>query len=744
MEWTPSLLVAIAGISIVCLVIYAWIRGRYSRAPRVTTDESEQVASEPTAQSHDGVDTPSPGSPDLPQITTEPHELAGRIQEEEQRQKLSQASEYPPAGMEQIQVETPQKDKGRVERKRPKPIVRGGRPRSRTIRSGQQKSKQQFMRVSKPEIVCWKRQAEWLLGIEVPDEFGPGSELKVSQNETDLRHDLNREGCWLLEDVSGKVTVVGQEGVSCEIVLGEASCLVFKLSGPDLGQGRFVKSISAGWYLVVVPENWERHEDSGTAPVEPEYAAIEGYRAHFFLLERGLSENVVFITADSTLHRINTEWPRFELSGNQYDDGSEDIGPLFLQEPPKIRVSNKRLWEEIRTVIVGEEGPGRRKWRMAFTPNPEAQEQAPPSEIVGRESGWFFFRFYDHNDDLVESLDFRFARGLETIAISNPPSPLPVPEGHKSIPVEFQYALDYKVLPSCKAAKSLQIARQEGKTTVEIPPDPNLDRTEWEIGPRDGTKTKVTVLVERLWWALSSEDKQPERWQDKSLTLCKDDLAAASQKAIWLRVPRRRWVEALRVGFEYSKSRRYKLKVNETEIAIPLREFGDFGELHTTNRELQLMAWVERDDRRAECVLAVLPPRPSAVSLHAEAGAASTHPAWLGLGRKKSAFASAEMRPGNGEITVNGRSLQEYFSHSPVRAMRFLHRLLELEQVREVLSRMDVVVTVTGSSSTTTRQAKAVAHALARVLIRYDQSMKPNLKANGFGGANVKRMPTHG
>jgi len=739
MDWTFPILIAIA-VSIAGLVIYLWIRGRYSRAPRVTPADSEQAISERAVQSDD-VDTLTPSDLDIPQIpviSIERHELVEQIQEE-QRQQLDQSGEHPSMGMGQAQAETPQEEEKRAERKRVKPIERGGKPRGRVTKPKRQKPKQESMRALKPDIICWRRQTEWVLGIEVPNEYGAPSQLKVVQDGVALERVSYREGCWRLEKVSGKVTVVGQEGVPSEIILGEEPYLVFKLSGSDLNQGRHVKSVSEGWYLVVVPQDWGRHEVSGPPPVEPEYVVIEGFRAHFFLLERGLAEDIAFRTVDGVLNRIKTERPRFELIGNQYNDGSEDIGLLFLQEPPKIRVPKKRQWETIQTAIVGEEGPGRGKWRMEFKPTPELREQALPIEVAEKEAGWFFLKFYDDSDDLVESLDFRFARGLEKIALSTSP-PLPDPEGHLSALVEFHHAPNYEVVPSCDTAESLQISCHQGKTTVEVPPNSNLDRTEWQVGPRDGPKTTVTVLVERLWWALSSEDKPPERWQDRHLDLSKEDFAAASQKAIWLRMPKRRWIKTVRAGFEYSKSRPYSLKVDEAAIVIPLREFGDFRKVYATIQALPLRVWIERGDQRADCFLAVLPPQPTTVSSEVEAAALSKY-RWVGRGRKKSAFARAEMRLGEGEITVNGQPLRECFSRAPARAKRFLYRLLEMEQVREVLSKMDVAITVAGSSPTTTRQAKAVAHALARALIHYDPSMKPDIKTNGFGGAIVRRIP---
>jgi ribosomal protein S9 len=61
-----------------------------------------------------------------------------------------------------------------------------------------------------------------------------------------------------------------------------------------------------------------------------------------------------------------------------------------------------------------------------------------------------------------------------------------------------------------------------------------------------------------------------------------------------------------------------------------------------------------------------------------------------------------------------------------------------MTDVRQVLARMEVSVDVRGSNPTTTRQAKAVAHALARALMSYDPQLKPLLKQAGFGGVRVK------
>jgi len=111
---------------------------------------------------------------------------------------------------------------------------------------------------------------------------------------------------------------------------------------------------------------------------------------------------------------------------------------------------------------------------------------------------------------------------------------------------------------------------------------------------------------------------------------------------------------------------------------------------------------------------------------------------WVGWGRYKSAVAQAVLRRGSGELRVNGKPVWEYFGEAPGKARDFLRRLLELDVAKQVLGEMEGIVRVEGSSPTTMRQAKAVAHAVARALADYDSGWKELLKQVGFGGVRVK------
>jgi small subunit ribosomal protein S9 len=667
-----------------------------------------------------------------------------RAEEEHRKSEEIQEVEEEPRREEEAKpkVQEEERLKAEAEGKRVEPGKRGGRSRASTKAQEEQLTQKTKSRRPKPEIVCWKREWQWIPAVEVPEELFESPNLAVLQNGLPLTQDESREGCWHLKEAYGQVIVQWKEDEvarEIEIALGEESYLLFKLSGQDQNQGRRVKSPSSGSYLVMVPDNWERDDTlSGPPRTRPESVSYTGYQAHFFELEKEGDRKIAFRTPTGKSVEIKSKAPQFELVGNRLCDATEKIGPLFGERPPRICAAAKDTWEDIRTMVVGEEGSGKGRWRKVFRPNAGEIQQDLPSEVAGRKGGWYFLRLYDTNDDLIESLDFRFLCALKEIRIPQPP-PLPPEDGHNPVRVEFFHDPGCAVQPVGSPA-NIQIERQDDKTILTVPPDPTYDETRW-LGLEGRSQVEVTILVERLWWGIGEERNAPSEWEDQPFTLPRDDFAATSKKALWLRLPTRRWVDKVLVGFEQPKARPYDVKVTEKTIAVPFREFGDSKEVGDRTQEHFLKVWIERDGRFMEGVVAVIPASQLAVAPVAVKVVSPPTPHWVGFGRKKTAVAEAVLQHGSGDIRVNGRPLDDYFKETPPRAKQFLRRLLELDRVRETLSRMEVLITVTGSDPTTTRQAKAVAHALARALMSYDPKLMPSLKQAGFGGVRVKKRP---
>ena len=100
-------------------------------------------------------------------------------------------------------------------------------------------------------------------------------------------------------------------------------------------------------------------------------------------------------------------------------------------------------------------------------------------------------------------------------------------------------------------------------------------------------------------------------------------------------------------------------------------------------------------------------------------------PYFYGTGRRKSSVARVRVYAGTGTITVNGRSLDEYFGLDTLKLI--VRQPLVLTETGE---KFDIVCNVAGGG--VTGQAGAIRHGIARALLQYDESLRPAMKKAGF------------
>jgi small subunit ribosomal protein S9 len=96
-----------------------------------------------------------------------------------------------------------------------------------------------------------------------------------------------------------------------------------------------------------------------------------------------------------------------------------------------------------------------------------------------------------------------------------------------------------------------------------------------------------------------------------------------------------------------------------------------------------------------------------------------------GTGRRKSAVARVYLKPGKGDIIVNDKPVDEFFS-------RETGRMIVRQPLDSTnnLTTFDIQVNVTGGGES--GQAGAVRHGITRALIDYDAALKPVLKKAGL------------
>jgi len=98
---------------------------------------------------------------------------------------------------------------------------------------------------------------------------------------------------------------------------------------------------------------------------------------------------------------------------------------------------------------------------------------------------------------------------------------------------------------------------------------------------------------------------------------------------------------------------------------------------------------------------------------------------WYATGKRKTAVARVFLRPGKGEIVVNGKSTKDYF-YTDSNIMKIDAPLA----ITKTQGKFDILVTVCGGGICA--QAEAVRHGISKALIEYDPEMRSALKKEGF------------
>ena len=96
-----------------------------------------------------------------------------------------------------------------------------------------------------------------------------------------------------------------------------------------------------------------------------------------------------------------------------------------------------------------------------------------------------------------------------------------------------------------------------------------------------------------------------------------------------------------------------------------------------------------------------------------------------GTGRRKTAAARVFLRPGKGAISINGKTVEDYFGRETSRML--VRQPLE---IADSLTRFDIKITVAGGGPN--GQAGAIRHGITRALIKHDESLRKPLRDAGF------------
>ena len=98
---------------------------------------------------------------------------------------------------------------------------------------------------------------------------------------------------------------------------------------------------------------------------------------------------------------------------------------------------------------------------------------------------------------------------------------------------------------------------------------------------------------------------------------------------------------------------------------------------------------------------------------------------YYGTGRRKSSIARVYLVPGNGNVTINKRSIDEYFGLDTLKMV-----VRQPLAATDLVGKVDIICTVEGGG--VSGQAGAIRHGVARALLSVNPEFRATLKAAGF------------
>ena len=480
-----------------------------------------------------------------------------------------------------------------------KPSSALGRPRKIGGRRGRRQSnpipdRRSQTPPARPELICQKVPglATWEIILTVDEQCKLSA---VRFNGEPLDHSARRCS---VPSFSGELTVVCEDEQRHDIPLFEGDPLIFKLRKNWLGEGRKIARITNGHFIVIAPASWDR---TGHAPVEPDDCADATFRAHYFHRQANATGEDLDGFREWSDSPIATG---IELTGRRVFDDSDE-GDLFVGDAPSFQSSPEIVWAR-----VGEETE--HGWGESFLPH----AQSLPDVLSDRQ-GRFFLRVYDSEGRLLDSTAFRYMRKLLQIRVNGADygqdlAVAPASSGHAPTEVRFVGADGSMIAPILKA-KALQAVAPSG--ALVVPPIPDADRISCMLAT-EANGVGIVLDLPRLWWRLEDSRAEPGEWQDTPVVMTRKEFQKQAHSNVSVALLSRRF-GLVRAGFDDEPAQRYRRRIEDDRIAIPLAHFVDHAQIdRRLNRDVQFN--VEWAEEIVPLIVISADPKPEILSFTAE------------------------------------------------------------------------------------------------------------------------------
>lgn len=286
-------------------------------------------------------------------------------------------------------------------------------------------------------------------------------------------------------------------GQTERVPLYQGEPMIFRLGKNWQGDGRRVRGVSFGHFIVITPVTFSRR---GDPPVTPEACSDAAFRAHYFFRSRDDAGPV-----QGFAEHPNLSSSVIVLAGTTVFDDSEE-GELFVGQPPDL-TAPAMAWAR-----VGEEG------KKGWGENYRLNEASTLADVLDGREGRFFVRVYRQGSSVAtDSVQFRYIECLRELRVNgaayNPTTVLmPGSNGHSPANVEF-VGKDNSPITAVRV--------MDGRHAFEIREgavvwQPGSDATpmKFRVGRSANSSAKADVVVAPpwIWWRMVVPGAAPPPW----------------------------------------------------------------------------------------------------------------------------------------------------------------------------------------------------------------------------------------
>ena len=484
----------------------------------------------------------------------------------------------------------------------------------------------------KPELVCRKPTGfpQWTLILTVPSD----SEIE-NVTQGDVTFPVSN-GEYALESFTTSLTITYDSGECLDIQLFDGKPMVFKFRTDWIGDGRKVRAITKGCFIVITPSSWKR---IGSVPVEPVICSDENFTAHYFYCK---SDHQVEDVGGFAEWKPTLVASKFKLEGNLVYDSFQDVR-LYSGDVPELICGQDVAWAR-----VGSEGNN--EWSGEnFCPDTETL-----ADVLNERQGSFFIRVYNQEITLLDSGEFRFMREIQEIAVNGEPYSeelllLPAWTGHAPAKVRLINANGTIISPRLETSSAYTSVEADGTIIVDSHPDG--DRLRCSVVANDSI-VDLAIDLPRVWWRLEQGDEDASEWSDTVSTLTREEFRQYADTDWTLRIRLQPHFRSIHAGFGEDLRRKYRNE--QTCCSIPLADFRDDREI-IQRLDQDAMLVIRCGQTVFEAIRVSADPVPTIVTFESKpASIISGEIATLRWATQDAAGATVSIKPEIGEVAPNG------------------------------------------------------------------------------------------